>query len=43
MEGKASFSELALKNYFVNRDLLFSSLVTLYHFITFDMLERKSG
>ena len=43
MEGKSNFSELALKNYFVNQDLLFSSLVTLIHFIAFDMLERKSG
>lgn len=43
MEGKSSFSELALENYFVNQDLLFSSLVTLLHFSAFDMLERKSG
>ena len=43
MEEKSSFSELALENYFVSQDLLFSSLVTLIHFIAFDMLERKSG
>ncbi|WP_396191846.1 SDR family NAD(P)-dependent oxidoreductase [Flavobacterium sp.] len=43
IEGKASFSELQVQNYFETKDLLISSLITLNHFIAFDMLEKKSG